>query len=112
MALDHDTFELLKESVRRFVRERLTPAEDLVEENDEVPPELLQEMKDLGLCGLSIPEEYGGIGLSGGRGGVVDVIADVKVPVAGLVAELAVGDVAGGAVFDLIGQFAKDSGHF
>ena len=64
MVLDHDTFELLKESVRRFVRERLMPAEDLVEENDEVPPELLQEMKDLGLCGLSIPEEYGGIGLS------------------------------------------------
>ena len=64
MALDHDTFELLKESVRRFVRERLVPAEDQVEEHDEVPPDILQEMKDLGLCGLSIPEEYGGIGLS------------------------------------------------
>ncbi len=64
MALDHDTFELLKESVRRFVRERLVPAEDQVEEHDEVPADILQEMKDLGLCGLSIPEEYGGIGLS------------------------------------------------
>ena len=64
MALDAETFSLLKDSVRRFVRERLVPAEDRVEHDDEVPAEIVEEMKELGLFGLSIPEEYGGIGLS------------------------------------------------
>ena len=64
MALDAETFEILLDTVRRFVRERLTPAENAVEELDDVPAEIVQEMKDLGLFGLSIPEEYGGIGLS------------------------------------------------
>jgi len=64
MALDQETFTLLKESVRRFVQERLVPNEDRVEHEDEVPAEIIAEMKELGLFGLSIPEEYGGIGLS------------------------------------------------
>lgn len=64
MALDDETFALLKESVHRFVRDRLMPAEDLVEERDDVPEEIIDDMKHLGLFGLSIPEEYGGIGLS------------------------------------------------
>jgi acyl-CoA dehydrogenase len=64
MALDAETFEILLDTVRRFVRERLQPAENAVEEHDEVPAGIVQEMKDLGLFGLSIPEEYGGVGLS------------------------------------------------
>lgn len=64
MALDAETFGILLDTVRRFVRDRLVPAENVVEERDEVPAEIVQEMKDLGLFGLSIPEEYGGIGLS------------------------------------------------
>ena len=64
MSIDSESFHLLLDTVQRFVRERLVPAENRVEEHDEVPPEIVQEMKDLGLFGLSIPEEYGGIGLS------------------------------------------------
>ena len=64
MTLDAETFSILKDSVRRFVQERLVPNEDRVEETDEVPPEIIAEMKALGLFGLSIPEEYGGIGLT------------------------------------------------
>jgi acyl-CoA dehydrogenase len=64
MALDNETFGLLKDSVNRFVRERLMPKEDYVEEHDEVPLDIIEDMKELGLFGLSIPEEYGGIGLS------------------------------------------------
>ncbi|MDR3505876.1 MAG: acyl-CoA dehydrogenase family protein [Acidocella sp.] len=64
MALDTESFEILLDTVRRFIRERLVPAENYVEEHDEVPQEIVQEMKDIGLFGLSIPEEYGGIGLS------------------------------------------------
>lgn len=64
MTMDQETFGLLLDTVQRFVRERLVPAEDVVEQQDEVPAEIVQGMKDMGLFGLSIPEEYGGIGLS------------------------------------------------
>ena len=64
MTVDQETFALLKESVTRFVQERLVPNENRVEEEDEVPAEIISEMKALGLYGISIPEEYGGIGLT------------------------------------------------
>ena len=64
MALDNETFSLLLDSVQRFVRERLVPAENSVEEHDEVPADIVDDMIELGLFGLSIPEEWGGIGLS------------------------------------------------
>lgn len=64
MALDQETFSLTKDAVSRFVRERLVPAEDIVEETNDVPEEIIDEMRELGLFGLSIPEEYGGIGLN------------------------------------------------
>ncbi len=64
MLLDDETFQILKNSVQRFVRERLMPAEDSMEEHDEVPADIVADMKELGLFGISIPEEYGGIGLS------------------------------------------------
>lgn len=62
--MDADTFDLLRTTVRRFVDERLIPAEDRVEEADEVPAEIVAEMRELGLFGLSIPEAYGGLGLT------------------------------------------------
>ena len=61
--MDVETRSQLKETVRRFVRERLVPLEDTVEETDEVPAEIRREMADLGLFGLSIPVEYGGLGV-------------------------------------------------
>ncbi|MBY4869664.1 acyl-CoA dehydrogenase family protein [Burkholderia anthina] len=64
MALDQESFDLLLASVQRFIAERLVPAEDLVEELDDVPVDIVDDMKRMGLFGLSIPEEYGGIGLS------------------------------------------------
>jgi acyl-CoA dehydrogenase len=64
MALDPETREQLIETVRRFVAERLRPLEAQVAEQDQLPPEVLQEMRQLGLFGLTAPEEYGGLGLS------------------------------------------------
>ncbi|HEV2817135.1 MAG TPA: acyl-CoA dehydrogenase family protein [Allosphingosinicella sp.] len=64
MALDADTFEALIDTVRRFVAERLRPLEEKVAEEDEVPAEIVAEMREMGLFGLSIPEEYGGLGLT------------------------------------------------
>jgi acyl-CoA dehydrogenase len=64
MALDNESFELLLASVRRFIADRLVPAEDTVEALDDVPADIVDDMKLMGLFGLSIPEAYGGIGLS------------------------------------------------
>jgi acyl-CoA dehydrogenase len=64
MALDNESFSLFKHAVQSFVREQLVPAEDEVEELDDVPKSIIDDMQALGLFGLSIPEEYGGAGLS------------------------------------------------
>ena len=64
MALDTDTRDQLIDTVARFVAERLRPLEAKVAEDDAMPADVLEEMKALGLFGLSIPEEYGGLDLS------------------------------------------------
>ena len=64
MALDGDVREQLLEGVRRFVAERLRPLEAEVSESDAIPDPVVREMAELGLFGLSIPEEHGGLGLS------------------------------------------------
>jgi len=64
MIRDQQTLTLLLETIARFVRDRLVPNEQWVEDNDRIPDDLLREMKVLGLFGLSIPEEYGGLGLT------------------------------------------------
>ena len=60
MALDAETRSQLIDGVRRFVSERLRPIEAKVAEDNAVPDEIVAEMRELGLFGLSIPEEYGG----------------------------------------------------
>ncbi|MBL8530301.1 MAG: acyl-CoA dehydrogenase family protein [Hyphomonadaceae bacterium] len=62
--MQEDALAPLLEEVRRFVNERLVPLEAQTAEEDAVPPEALAQMRALGLFGLSIPEEYGGLGLS------------------------------------------------
>ncbi|NYT77492.1 acyl-CoA dehydrogenase family protein [Alcaligenaceae bacterium] len=64
MIRDQALLRALLEAIERFVREQLVPAEQAVDEADEIPPEIVQGMKDLGLCGMSIPQEYGGLGLT------------------------------------------------
>ena len=64
MIRDQDTLTALLDSVRRFVRERLVPAEDEVAENDQIPVAIVDEMKQLGLFGLTVPEAYGGLELT------------------------------------------------
>ena len=64
MAFDAEIRDQLIGQVRRFVSERLRPIEARVAEEDAVPADIVEEMKALGLFGLSIPEAYGGLGLS------------------------------------------------
>jgi len=65
--MDADTFASFKNQVRRFARERLVPQEERVFEAGSVPRDLLDEMRDMGLFGLTTPEVYGGLGLSLGE---------------------------------------------
>jgi acyl-CoA dehydrogenase len=64
MAVGADTMQQLRDTLARFVDERLIPSEKRVEEDGAVPPEIVDEMKAMGLFGITIPAEYGGIGLS------------------------------------------------
>ena len=64
MALDAESFDILLSTIQRFVLERLMPAEDYLEEHDAVPDDIVEDMKQMGLFGLTVPEEFDGIGLS------------------------------------------------
>ena len=64
MAYDSETRDALVAMVRRFVTEQCRPLEDQVAEQDEVPVQIVDQMRELGLFGLSIPEEFGGLGLN------------------------------------------------
>ncbi len=55
--------EILK-TVRQFVEEKIIPVATELEHKDEYPTEIVEGMKDLGIFGLMIPEEYGGLGES------------------------------------------------
>jgi acyl-CoA dehydrogenase len=64
MIRDQETLQLLKDSIARFVREVLIPHEDIVAETDAIPDAIVAQMRELGLFGLCIPEEYGGLALT------------------------------------------------
>lgn len=64
MGIDSDTFQQVLDSIDRFVDQRLIPAEDIVEAENEIPADIVQDMREMGLSGFSIPEEFGGLGVS------------------------------------------------
>lgn len=64
MALDAETLNQLLETVRRYVNERLIPLEEQVSREDAIPDAVPAEMAEMGLFGISIPEAYGGLGLT------------------------------------------------
>lgn len=64
MIRDQEMLNLLIDTVSRFVKERLIPAEETVAETDEIPADIVTEMRELGLFGLCTPEQYGGLGLT------------------------------------------------
>lgn len=64
MSLDPATLAQFLDALDRFVKERLIPQEERVAEEDAIPPALVDEIREMGLFGLSIPQDYGGLGLS------------------------------------------------
>ena len=63
MAFDAEIRAALIEQVRRFVTEVCVPAEAEVAETDDVPQAIVDEMKSLGLFGIAVPEQFGGLEL-------------------------------------------------
>jgi len=58
-----EDLQMLKDTVAHFVREELFPIEEKVDEEDEIPEPVLDKMRKMGLFGITIPQEYGGLGL-------------------------------------------------
>jgi acyl-CoA dehydrogenase len=64
LALDAESLAQFTDTVARFVRERLIPAEAKVAEEDHIPADLLKGMGELGLFGMTLPEKFGGLELN------------------------------------------------
>ncbi|MFP1680506.1 acyl-CoA dehydrogenase family protein [Alloalcanivorax sp. C16-2] len=64
MIRDQDTMTALLDTVRRFVRDTLVPREEWVAEHDQIPDDVVRQMKEIGLFGLTVPEQYGGLGVT------------------------------------------------
>ncbi|MFP2929289.1 acyl-CoA dehydrogenase family protein [Pyxidicoccus sp. 3LG] len=64
MACDDEVLAQLLSTLERFVKERLVPNEHRVADEDAIPGDIVGEMRELGLFGLSTPVEFGGIGLN------------------------------------------------
>jgi acyl-CoA dehydrogenase len=64
MIRDTEILDALIGSIGRFVDEALIPREHEVAETDAIPADIVMKMRNLGLFGLTIPEEYGGMGVT------------------------------------------------
>lgn len=59
-----DEQKAIVETVRRFVDEQVIPVADAMDHRDEYPESIVEQMKQMGLFGVTIPERYGGLGES------------------------------------------------
>lgn len=64
MIRDEAMLQQLLSTIRDFVKNELVPKEQEVDELDDIPQDVIEKMRELGLFGLTIPEEYGGMGIS------------------------------------------------
>ncbi|WP_336985462.1 acyl-CoA dehydrogenase family protein [Altererythrobacter aquiaggeris] len=62
--MDGEIFDQFLDQLKRYVRDRLIPAEEQVIAQDMIPDEILDEMREMGLFGLTMPEKYGGAGMN------------------------------------------------
>ena len=64
MSLDENSFSIFLDTIKKFVDNKLIPREEEVAETNSIPEDIVEEMKNIGLFGISIPTEYGGSNLS------------------------------------------------
>ncbi len=60
--IETEEHKLLRETVRKFVKERIAPLSSEIDDKDEFPSQIFKEMAELGFTGILTPEEYGGFG--------------------------------------------------
>ncbi|MGR7025900.1 acyl-CoA dehydrogenase family protein [Geodermatophilus sp. URMC 62] len=61
--MDAEDFTLIRDAVRRLVREVVVPREEEIDLDDRIPEELRGAAAEMGLFGYALPEEYGGLGV-------------------------------------------------
>jgi len=64
MSLDQVSFSIILDTIKKFVDNKLIPREEEVSDTNKIPDDIIKEMQELGLFGISIPNEYGGSNLS------------------------------------------------
>ena len=64
MIRDTETLQMLLDALRQFVNEVLIPRESEVAETDAIPQDIVEQMRDMGLFGMTLPPEYGGLGVT------------------------------------------------
>ena len=64
MIRDQETMQILLDAIRSFVNEVLIPQEEAIAETDEIPESIISQMREMGLFGLTIPEAFGGLGVT------------------------------------------------
>ncbi|GAA1391250.1 acyl-CoA dehydrogenase family protein [Pseudonocardia kongjuensis] len=62
--MDPSDLQDVLDSVRDFIRTEVVPLEETIDAEDEVPARIVAQCKEMGLYGFTIPEQYGGLGLS------------------------------------------------
>src|SRR3712207_1439157 len=58
-----DEQQAITEMVRQFTDEQIIPNAEKYDHEDSFPEPIVEQLKELGLFGITIPEEYGGLGL-------------------------------------------------
>jgi alkylation response protein AidB-like acyl-CoA dehydrogenase len=58
-----DEQKAITDMVRQFADEQILPNAEHFDHEDEFPEDIVEQMRELGLFGVTIPEEYGGMGL-------------------------------------------------
>lgn len=64
MIRDQETLNILLDAIDDFVKNELMPSEEEVAEADKIPEHIVRQMREMGLFGFAIPEEFGGLGLT------------------------------------------------
>ncbi|NSL50508.1 acyl-CoA dehydrogenase family protein [Calidifontibacillus erzurumensis] len=63
MVITKQELDIFLKTIRQFVKERIAPHAASIDENQKVPEDLMQEIRDMGLFGVAFPEKYGGSGI-------------------------------------------------
>jgi acyl-CoA dehydrogenase len=59
-----EELRLMQAAIRKFVDNEIEPISSRIEDEDDIPAKIVDGLREMGLFGMSVPEQYGGLGLS------------------------------------------------